>query len=263
MPRIPGPADIADTPLRQTRRAVQVRADQSGAALSQIGAAAGEAINRIRDAQIESEVRSADLEYALELDKTRRELEADNDYETYEQRFQTRAGELRAQYGERLRSPMHRRLWDARAQQREAQETVAVRDLARRKGVEGAVAGVVRQDALVRQIIDDEGVPDDVEMPDGTVKGLRAESVSSYRDMVRNMVGRGILGADDGERMVSALEGYYRNKTEDRSVVAGRYGTRLFPETWVIDPRGVIRARFDHTLEWASPLWVSFLASLQ
>lgn len=48
----------------------------------------------------------------------------------------------------------------------------------------------------------------------------------------------------------------------ERRVVGGRYGTRLFPETWVIDPRGVIRARFDHTIEWASPLWMSFLTSL-
>jgi peroxiredoxin len=48
-----------------------------------------------------------------------------------------------------------------------------------------------------------------------------------------------------------------------RRVVSGKYGTRLFPETWVIDPRGVIRARFDHPLEWDSPLWVSYLTSLK
>jgi peroxiredoxin len=48
-----------------------------------------------------------------------------------------------------------------------------------------------------------------------------------------------------------------------RSVVTGRYGTRLFPETWVIDPDGIIRARFDHPLEWSSPLWIDYLASLR
>jgi cytochrome oxidase Cu insertion factor (SCO1/SenC/PrrC family) len=46
-------------------------------------------------------------------------------------------------------------------------------------------------------------------------------------------------------------------------VVTGRFGTRLYPETWVIDPEGVIRARFDHPLEWASPIFVNFLASLR
>jgi peroxiredoxin len=40
------------------------------------------------------------------------------------------------------------------------------------------------------------------------------------------------------------------------SVVNSRYGTRLFPETWIIDPNGVIRARFDGSKDWASPLAV-------
>jgi peroxiredoxin len=37
-------------------------------------------------------------------------------------------------------------------------------------------------------------------------------------------------------------------------VVRGKYGTSLFPETWIIDPRGVIRARFDRALDWSSAL---------
>ncbi len=36
----------------------------------------------------------------------------------------------------------------------------------------------------------------------------------------------------------------------ERTVVGGRFGTRLFPETWVIDPRGIIRARFDGARGW-------------
>ena len=48
----------------------------------------------------------------------------------------------------------------------------------------------------------------------------------------------------------------------DRSVVERRYGTKLFPETWIIDPDGVIRARFDRTLDWTSPALLSFVRSL-
>jgi hypothetical protein len=48
-----------------------------------------------------------------------------------------------------------------------------------------------------------------------------------------------------------------------RQVVTGKYGTRLFPETWVIDRDGVIRARFDHTIEWDSPLFIDYLATLR
>ncbi len=47
------------------------------------------------------------------------------------------------------------------------------------------------------------------------------------------------------------------------SVVGAKYGTRLFPETWVIDPRGVIRARFDRTIEWDSSVFFDFLLSLR
>jgi len=48
-----------------------------------------------------------------------------------------------------------------------------------------------------------------------------------------------------------------------RGVVERLYGTRLFPETWVIDPRGVIRARFDRTLDWRSPTFVQYVTSLR
>src|SRR6202042_2403137 len=46
-------------------------------------------------------------------------------------------------------------------------------------------------------------------------------------------------------------------------VVGGKFGTRLFPETWFIDKRGVIRARFDGAREWTNPLYVNFIDSLR
>jgi peroxiredoxin len=48
----------------------------------------------------------------------------------------------------------------------------------------------------------------------------------------------------------------------ESDVVLGRYGTRLFPETWIIDKNGVIRARFDRALDWATPLAVEVAASV-
>jgi peroxiredoxin len=38
---------------------------------------------------------------------------------------------------------------------------------------------------------------------------------------------------------------------EDSKVVRDTFGTRLFPETWIIDPKGVIRARFDGARDWS------------
>lgn len=40
----------------------------------------------------------------------------------------------------------------------------------------------------------------------------------------------------------------------ESDIVAGKYGTKLFPETWIIDPDGVIRARFDGVRDWSSAL---------
>ena len=47
------------------------------------------------------------------------------------------------------------------------------------------------------------------------------------------------------------------------TIVNGKFGTRLFPETWFIDKRGVIRARFDGAREWTNPLVVNFIDSLR
>jgi peroxiredoxin len=40
----------------------------------------------------------------------------------------------------------------------------------------------------------------------------------------------------------------------DRSVVNGKFGTKLFPETWIIDADGVIRFRYDGALDWSDPV---------
>ncbi len=47
------------------------------------------------------------------------------------------------------------------------------------------------------------------------------------------------------------------------SVVAERYGTRLYPETWIVDPRGVIRARFDGARDWSNAMVLDLIDSFQ
>jgi len=48
----------------------------------------------------------------------------------------------------------------------------------------------------------------------------------------------------------------------ESSVVRDKYGTKLFPETWFIDQQGVIRARFDGSRKWASPMVIDLALSL-
>lgn len=40
----------------------------------------------------------------------------------------------------------------------------------------------------------------------------------------------------------------------DKAVVREKFGTRLYPETWVIDPEGVIRVRIDGGRDWSAPI---------
>ena len=48
----------------------------------------------------------------------------------------------------------------------------------------------------------------------------------------------------------------------ERSIVKQKFGTDLFPETWIIDPSGVIRARFDGPRDWSSGVAVDYIRSL-
>jgi peroxiredoxin len=48
----------------------------------------------------------------------------------------------------------------------------------------------------------------------------------------------------------------------DNTIVSEKYGTKLYPETWFVDPKGVIRARFDGPRDWTSPLQLEFAQSL-
>ena len=47
----------------------------------------------------------------------------------------------------------------------------------------------------------------------------------------------------------------------DRAVTRDRFGTRLFPETWVIDGRGVVRLRIDGPRDWAGGIALDAIRS--
>jgi len=49
----------------------------------------------------------------------------------------------------------------------------------------------------------------------------------------------------------------------ESTVVHDKFGTDLFPETWVIDPKGVIRARFDGARDWSNALVFDLIESFE
>lgn len=48
----------------------------------------------------------------------------------------------------------------------------------------------------------------------------------------------------------------------DNEIVADLYGTKLYPETWYIDKKGVIRARLDGSRDWKEPLHLELALAL-
>ena len=48
----------------------------------------------------------------------------------------------------------------------------------------------------------------------------------------------------------------------DKAVVREKFGTRLYPETWIIDPDGVIRLRIDGSRDWSAPLAIEMIEQL-
>lgn len=49
----------------------------------------------------------------------------------------------------------------------------------------------------------------------------------------------------------------------EASVVRDRFGTSLYPETWIIDKDGVIRARFDGAREWSNATVVELVNQIR
>lgn len=47
----------------------------------------------------------------------------------------------------------------------------------------------------------------------------------------------------------------------DKAVVRDRFGTRLYPETWIIDRQGVIRMRVDGPRQWSSAVALDAIES--
>jgi peroxiredoxin len=48
----------------------------------------------------------------------------------------------------------------------------------------------------------------------------------------------------------------------ERTVITEKYGSKLFPETWVVDKQGIIRLRVDGPRNWASALSLQLIATI-
>jgi peroxiredoxin len=74
------------------------------------------------------------------------------------------------------------------------------------------------------------------------------------------------------ETALSALRTLLRDSKEppftvlldpESNVVKDKFGTTLYPETWIIDPSGVIRARFDGARDWSNAMVLDLIESFK
>jgi thiol-disulfide isomerase/thioredoxin len=65
-----------------------------------------------------------------------------------------------------------------------------------------------------------------------------------------------------GESMVDGKAPFYVLLDPEAEVVGDRFGTKLYPETWFIDPDGVVRARVDGARNWSDAVTISYAESL-
>lgn len=49
----------------------------------------------------------------------------------------------------------------------------------------------------------------------------------------------------------------------DAKTIGSKYGTSLYPETWIVDKQGVIRARFDGAREWSNAAVVQYVEQVR
>lgn len=85
-------------------------------------------------------------------------------------------------------------------------------------------------------------------------------------DMVLLTVSTDESVEDAKDTLVSVLNGDAPFTTfvdTENVIVADKFGTKLYPETWFIDKSGVIRARFDGGRDWMKPLHLEFAESLR
>jgi len=75
---------------------------------------------------------------------------------------------------------------------------------------------------------------------------------------------------DDPQQARDALKSVSREVPEfealidpDSRVVAGKFGTTLYPETWIIDRHGIIRARFDGARDWSNSAVVEIVDEIR
>jgi peroxiredoxin len=94
-----------------------------------------------------------------------------------------------------------------------------------------------------------------------------AKALEPHRDSIELITVTTDESVEDARATLNSVVGTDKDFTvlvdpDGDKVVNGKYGTKLFPETWYIDKQGVIRARFDGARDWEGALPIDLANSL-
>lgn len=200
MPRIPGPLDVPQVGVQNTRRIVPIARDQSGERLQVVGKATTEILGRARDQQIENEVADAELQTRQQLDALRTKIEnmpSDQlGHEGYGPYWEQQSQTIVDQATGRLRSPMAQRAWRQRMDTVLQSERTGITQLAQRRAVEGARAGLITSISAAQQtLVDENATPE-----------ARALAMETVQTLTRRAAERQVIGADDAAQMVAQAQ---------------------------------------------------------
>lgn len=144
MPRLPDAADLGQRPAPQSSRPIaRYSAGQVGDAAAGLAAVGGQIADRSAESQDRLESAYAESALLRGQLETMDELEKDNDYTTYQARYDAKMADVRKQAGEMIGDGYERQLFDARADSAIARGQAQVRAKARQKEVDFGQASLI------------------------------------------------------------------------------------------------------------------------
>lgn len=196
MVQIRAPLDVPHvTPQNQYRTTSVADATPVYAAQREFSDTVKKLLDDARDQQIDNDVRQGELNLRTRLDALRTEVEKDPNYQTMPERWTDGAQEIDRDLSEGMTSPMHQRLWRARADVMLQHEGGVINERTAIRGVEQARAGVITNVGAARRIMIDPNAT-----PEARLTAQRSAETALAEAALRR-----VLAVDDAARELEGL----------------------------------------------------------
>lgn len=205
MPQAPGPENVPQIPLQNTRDVVAIPRDPVPAEAQRTVDAAVEAVNRISDQQSQIALSQADTEMAVELDRIAERYRADDDWQTAPTRARAEAETMFRERGARLRGAAAQRAWSERTVERLGRFELGMRAQSRDRGAQLARANLTSLGQSAEALAGDLSQTEDA----------RATAVNNYIASLDSAERAGLVDADDAARMEAAFSENVRRRVQD------------------------------------------------